>query len=73
MFINEHLTERNEELAYMARILKKEGKISSIWTRNSNIYIKTNGSPEVAKYIILPNRVILVDLTETKKKEHCIL
>ena len=50
MFINEHLTfVRNEELAYLARKLKKEGKISSIWPMNCKIYIKTNGSPEVAK------------------------
>ena len=49
VFINDHLTKRNEELAYLARKLKKEGKISSIWTRNCKIYIKTNGSPEVAK------------------------
>ena len=47
MFIDEHLTKRNEELVYIARKLKKEGKISSIWTRNCKIYIKTNGSPEV--------------------------
>ena len=25
------------------------------------------------KYIMLPNRVILVDLTEAEKNEHCIL
>ena len=49
VFINEHQTKRNEELAYLARKLKKEGKISSIWTRNCKIYIKNNGSPEVAK------------------------
>ena len=39
----------NEELAYMARKLKKEGKVSSILTRNCKIYIETNGSPEVTK------------------------
>ena len=72
MFINEFLTKRNEEVAYMARKLKKEGKISSIWTRNCSIYVKPI-LLKWQKYIILPNRVILVDLTEAKKKEHCIL
>ena len=68
MFINEYLTEMNEELAYMTRILKKEGKVCSIWTRNCKIYIKTNGSPELAKYTILPNRLIVADSTEAKKR-----
>ena len=67
MFINEHLAKRFEELVHMARKLKKEGKISSTWTRNYKIYIKTNGSPEGQKYIILSNTVILVHLTEAKK------
>ena len=49
MFIDEHLTNRNYDLAYMARKLKKDGRISSTWTRNCKIYIKTNGSPEVVK------------------------
>ena len=69
VFINEHLTKRNEELAYLARKLKKEGKISSIWTRNCKIYIKPMDLLlKWQKYIILPNMVILVDLTEAKKR-----
>ena len=40
MFINEHVTKINEELAYMARKFKKEGKITSIWTMLC-VYLQT--------------------------------
>ena len=40
IFINEHLTQQNAAIARMARIMKKEGKLVSTWTKNCKIYVK---------------------------------
>lgn len=50
VFVNEHLTKRNSEIACQARTLKKEKWIQDTWTRNSKVMIKLNGTPEQAKY-----------------------
>lgn len=55
VFVNEHLTKKNAEIAYQARILKKEKKIQATWTRNCKILIKLNGSPEQAKVLTIKN------------------
>ena len=49
VFINEHLTKRNGEIAQKARLLRRQGKISTTWTRDCKVFIKTIGVPEVAK------------------------
>ena len=38
VFINEHLTKRNSDIARKARNLKKQGKIQSTWTNNCKIH-----------------------------------
>ena len=42
IYINEHLTKKNGELAKKARDLRKDGKITGTWTRDCKIFIKTN-------------------------------
>lgn len=55
VFLNEHLTEHNAEIARKARYLKKQGKIQNTWTANCKIFIKLNGSPEESKVMIIRN------------------
>ena len=42
IFLNDHLTQKNNELFAEARRLKKEGKIFGTWTMNCNIFVKKN-------------------------------
>ena len=51
VYVNEHLTKRNAEIARQARLLKKEKRIQDTWTRNCKVFIKLNGAPEQAKVI----------------------
>ena len=53
MYITEHLTYKNNEIAKKARLLRKQGKISSDWIRDCKVFTKTNGVPEVAKTSII--------------------
>lgn len=53
VYVNEHLTKRNAEIARQARILKKEKRIQDTWTRNCKVMIKLNGTPEQAKIITI--------------------
>ena len=49
VYLNEHLTKSNAEIAKRARYLRKEGKIQSTWSANCKIFIKLNGAPEQAQ------------------------
>ena len=40
VFINEHLSKKNSEIARAARLLKKNNKILSTWTRNCCVFVK---------------------------------
>lgn len=53
VYINEHLTKKNADLARQARMLKKQHKIQATWTRNCKIIIRLNGSPEEAKVLTI--------------------
>lgn len=53
VYINEHLTKRNAEIAKKARQLKKQGKIQQTWVSNCKIFIKLNGTPEEAKVLVV--------------------
>ena len=53
VYMNEHLTKINAEIARKARFLRKQQKIQSTWTANCRIFIKLNGSPEQAKVLII--------------------
>lgn len=56
VYVNEHLTKRNAEIAREARILKKKNKIQATWTRDCKILIKLNGaSLEETKVITVRN------------------
>lgn len=46
VYINEHLTPRNNELFVKARQLLKVKKVAGAWTSNGNIYIKLGTSPD---------------------------
>ena len=50
IYINEHLTSKNNMIAKEARRLRREGKIENTWTRNCKIFIKyrmANGDEKV--------------------------
>ncbi|KAL3966351.1 heterogeneous nuclear ribonucleoprotein R [Sarotherodon galilaeus] len=55
VFMNEHLTKRNADIARKARYLKKQGKIQNTWTTNCKVFIKLNGTPEQAKVLVIRN------------------
>ena len=40
IYINEHLTKRNGQIAKQARLMQKNGDILGTWTKNCRIYIK---------------------------------
>ena len=43
VFINEHLTSKNANIARIARELKKKNKIAGTWTKNGSVFIKREG------------------------------
>ena len=52
VYINDHLTQKNGEIAKQARFLKKQKKIQATWTRECSVFIRLNGdTPEEAKVI----------------------
>ena len=55
VYINEHLTRKNGEIAKKARQLRKQNKIQGTWVWNCNIFIKLNGPPEAAKVLVVRN------------------
>ncbi|KAL7382808.1 hypothetical protein ABVT39_027930 [Epinephelus coioides] len=61
VYLNEHLTKKNSDIARQARILQKENRIQSTWTSNCKVFIKLNGSPEEAKVLVIK------DITELDK------
>ena len=46
VYLNEHLTKKNADIAREARVLKKQKEIQGTWTRNCKIMIKLNGPAE---------------------------
>lgn len=53
VYLNEHLTKKNADIARKARLLRKQGKIQNTWTQNCKIFIKLKGSPEEAKVLVI--------------------
>lgn len=53
VYVNEHLTKKNADIAKDARFLRKTKKIQDTWTRNCKILIKLNGAPEQAKVLVV--------------------
>lgn len=63
VYLNEHLTKKNSDIARQARILRKENHIQSAWTHNCKVFINLNGSPEESKVLAIK------DITELDKYE----
>ncbi|MEQ2218812.1 hypothetical protein XENOCAPTIV_008504 [Xenoophorus captivus] len=61
VFINEHLTKKNGDIARKARFLRRQKKIRSTWTTNCKVFIKLIGTPEEAKVLVVR------DITELDK------
>ncbi|KAI9525221.1 hypothetical protein NQZ68_009901 [Dissostichus eleginoides] len=55
VYINEHLTKYNDDIARKASFMKKQNKIQNTWTTNCKIYIKLNVTPEEAKVLVIRN------------------
>ncbi|KAK7879339.1 hypothetical protein WMY93_033884, partial [Mugilogobius chulae] len=51
VYLNEHLTKQNADIARQARFLRKQKKIQATWTTNCKVFIKLNGTPEEAKVL----------------------
>lgn len=55
VYVNEHLTKKNAEMARNGRVLRQQNKIQATWTRNGTVFIKSNGPPEHAKVVVVRN------------------
>ncbi|KAJ8353946.1 hypothetical protein SKAU_G00215130 [Synaphobranchus kaupii] len=55
VYLNDHLTKKNAEIARKARFLRNQKKIHSTWTTNCKIFIKLNGPPEESKVLAIRN------------------
>lgn len=54
VYMNEHLTAKNAEIAREARLLKRNGRIKATWTRDCKVLIRLNGpSPEAEKVMVI--------------------
>lgn len=53
MYINKHLTKKNADIARQAIVLWKTKKIQATWTRNCEVWIKLNGTPEEVKVMMI--------------------
>lgn len=53
VYISEHLTRRNNQLFYQARMLAKQNRVSGAWVRNAKVFVRTNGDPTVAKTYVI--------------------
>lgn len=53
VYINEHLTKKNAEIAKCGRLLRKQNKIQATWTRNGKVYIRPNG--EESRSVMIGN------------------
>uniref|UniRef100_A0A1A7ZXN5 Uncharacterized protein n=1 Tax=Nothobranchius furzeri TaxID=105023 RepID=A0A1A7ZXN5_NOTFU len=53
VYVNEHLTKKNADIARQARLLRKQKKIQSTWTSDCKVFIKLNGTPEQAKVLVI--------------------
>lgn len=53
VYLNEHLTKTNADIAKRARFLRREEKIQATWSSNCKIYIKLNGTPEQARVVMV--------------------
>ena len=52
VYINEHLSKKNSDIARLARELRKKEKITATWTRNCSVFVKAqhpDGNPRVKK------------------------
>ncbi len=49
VYVNEHLTKKTADLAKLARDLRRANKVSTTWTRNCKVFVRSLGAPEVAK------------------------
>ena len=65
VFINEHLAKKNGEIAQKDRLLRRQGKIKTTWTRDCKELMKTIGVPEVDKIHQTKNMTDFVDLMLT--------
>ena len=44
VYLNDHLSRKNSEIAKAARNMKRDGNIERTWTRNCYVFIKTKGT-----------------------------
>lgn len=62
VFVNEHLTRKNGNIAYAARQLKKAKKIKATWTRNCKVFIRTNGATPEEERAVMVKEINELDL-----------
>lgn len=66
VYINEHLTKKNADIAKKARSLKKQDKIQGTWTSSCKVFIKYSGaSPEESAVMVVRN---ISDLDKFEKE-----
>lgn len=63
VYINEHLTKKNADIARQAQSLWKQNNIQATWSRNGRVMIRLNGTPEEARVIVVRE---VIDLEKFK-------
>ena len=53
VYMNDHLTRKNAEIARKARLMRRQSKIQNTWVYNCKTFIKLNGPPEEAKVLAI--------------------
>ena len=66
VYLNEHLTKANADLAMQARQLRRANRIKGTWTRDCKVYILTNGTPETSIVRIVRSEA---DLSQYRDKK----
>ena len=57
IYISEHLTTKNQELAAIGRRLKKKEQITASWVREGKVFVKTKGQrPEDEKTFVIKDK-----------------
>ena len=63
VFVSEHLTKKNQELAAIGRHLKKSQAIVNTWVRDGKIFVRTKGkTPEEERTVLIKDKATFEEL-----------
>lgn len=57
VYLNEHLTKKNADIAREARRLRKGKKIKATWSRNCKVFIRLNGATQEEEKVLVVREI----------------